>query len=389
MSDSETAQMDTSALWDKYRSSLFYLIRRKTNGPMTDVGLQMVTEPMEANWYSYDKNLALIANRVSKYGSNYETTANSIPKQYEGFLNNIEIINSNAAPELKQQHAKVTSDLLRLEDQMDEEMITCATQYDEISMYTPISYDEFEKTFCPNVEFIATSIRSIKGKLIALNSAVQGEFSDVLTGISDLVSDTDRDWTDNGALKNFVANANNGKNDPIEYLLQSQTDIAETRTWYKKKTSGFLFFKKTSSVSRVEHRFESEHFDMSIKAESFGAIRVNPTGKWFKPSLIQKYKNNKQLWRNKDMSYFGEQGTLPMMPLTYYVMYKPSVVLSVSQKDGYFFEENKSSSFTFGPFASKSGSTLKVEKRSENDYRVTFDTNSEEPVVVAVENHVF
>ena len=355
---------------------------------MTDMGLQMVTEPMEANWYKYDKNLAFIANRVSKFGSLFEPTTSTIPKQYESFLNNIEIISNSAPAQIKEQHRQFTSQLIALETQLEDEMNTCANSYTEITQFSPMSYDEYEKNFCPQIEHVSSQIKRMRGKLVELNQAVLGPFADVYSGINDLVSDTNRDWTDYSSLKNFVNNAQAGRGDPLSYSLESKTDISETRTWYKKKTSGFLFFKKSSSASRVEHRFQSEHFDMSIKAESFGAIRVEPKGKWLKPLLIQKYKDA-NFWRNKSMTFFGEQGNLPMMPITYYVMYKPAVLLSVSQKDGYFFEENKQSSFTFGPFASKAGSTMKVEKKNENDYRVTFETNNDEPVIVAVENHIF
>lgn len=58
MADSANA-LDTSALWDRYRDALFFYIRRKGNKELTDMGLQLVTEPLDANWneYGWKKNI--------------------------------------------------------------------------------------------------------------------------------------------------------------------------------------------------------------------------------------------------------------------------------------------------------------------------------------------
>ena len=305
------------------------------------------------------------------------------------FLNNLNIVNNNAPQEIKQAHNELSNKLIQLETDLEKEWDTCATQYEEIRQYTSIKYDEFEKLYCPNVDAVNENIRKLRGKLVELNQAVLGEFADVYTAISDMVTDnTTRGWSDFGSLARFIEKASVGQADTIEYSLNSQTDISETRVWFKQKKSGFLFFKKTKTESKREYRFESEHFDMSIKAQGFAAIRIYPQGKWFKPILLSKYKST-DYWKNKSLQFFGDGGSLSMMPLTLYVMYKPAVVLNVSQKDGYFFESNKQSSFFFGPFASKSGSVMKVEKTNENNYRVTFETNAEEPQIVAIENHVF
>lgn len=381
--------LDTSALWDRYRDALFYYIRRKGNKELTDMGLQLVTEPLDANWHEQAQNLGFLANQVSKYGSLYDRQPQiTIPRQYESFLSNLDVLKPTVSATVQSSYTAVKRELAQLNDDLENAQLTCSSDFEQLAGAVNLEYALFEKQYCPDIESVAFKQLLVKGRLQEFKTAVSGPMVDVLNAFDDVASDKSRAWTDNGELSRFVKGAMAGQADQVTLDVTSATSFKETRVWTKKKSSGFLFFKKKSSDSRTEVRFNSEHFTMSIQAAGFGAIRVNPKGNWFNPALVYKYKST-DFWKNKNMSFFGDNGSMPLYPSVYYVMYKPKVVLNVSKQDGYFFESHKESSFTFGPFQSKKGSTMKVDKVNENNTRVEFSTNSDDPQIVAIEVNVF
>lgn len=339
--------------------------------------------------FSQAQNLGFLANQVSKYGSLYDRQPQiTIPRQFESFLSNLEVLKPEVSATVQSSYTAVKRELSKLNDDLENAQITCSTDFEQLAGIVNLEYALFEKQYCPDIDSVAFKQLLVKGRLNEFKTAVSGPMVDVLNAFDDLASDKARAWTDNGDLSRFVKTAAGGQGDSVSIDVTSATTFKETRVWTKKKSSGFLFFKKKSSDTRTEVRFNSEHFTMSVQAASFGAIRVNPKGNWFNAPLIYKYKST-NFWKNKAMTFFGDNGSLPLYPTVYYVMYKPKVVLNVSKQDGYFFEQNKESSFAFGPFQSKKGSTMKVEKTNENNTRVEFATNSEEPQIVAIEVNVF
>merc|ERR1711916_79185 len=117
---------------------------------------------------------------------------------------------------------------------------------------------------------------------------------------------------------------------------------------------------------------------MAVEAKGFQAIRINPSNDWLDYGIVNKYKDSKYSI-DKGLKFVGEQGTMPLLPKTLYLVINPSLVMEMSKEGGEFFQSITKSSFSFGPFQSRKGSTLEVKKQKNGDYRVEFKTNNDVP----------
>jgi len=387
MSDSSSTGINSEALWDRYRQALFYFIKRKSDGDQY-VGLQMVTDQLEANWDRYPEQLSLVADRVSAYGTNFAPTTLSFNKQYDRFLNNLNILDSSVSQadrDAKRSLDRETDDLL---DELDMAEFKCSDDYEQMKPYLgSTSYLQFQSQFCPNIADFEFKLKRLNGRLMEMRTKVNGKYADAFNAINDYMLAGDRgQYTDYGSLKRFITNAKQNKATSFSISVKSGIQINEKREWVKKKKSGFLFFKKSSSQTRVEYRFQEEYFQMSISAAGYGAIQVYPSGNWFKASILNKYKSPAH-YMDQSIKFFGDGGSLALLPHTYHVLYQPKVTLNLSKRDGVEFMQNSQSSFSFGPFSSNKSSSMTVKKLNEDNYAVEFNVNSDSAVIVAVDNH--
>lgn len=392
LSDSANNDADSSALWERYKTALFYFLKRRGAAPGSDgfLGLQMVADPLEATWTSSPYDLSVFANKMSDWGDVYEPSATlRFTDQYERFLDNIRVdMAAGASPAAQNEKNQFEKDIHDLLMRLDDERFMCIDTWQRYKSLLNMDYGPaFERAYCPRIGNQEFELTRLRGMFEEIKTRVAGPQRDVMDAIANFAFDsTSHAWNEWNPLSTFLNEARNGRATSMSIEFNSRTDVKETRTWTKKKKKGFIF-KKTKTETKEEVRFRSEHFNMRIDAAGFAGIRISPRGNWFDANVVNKYKSP-STWKNTSMRFFGQTGTLSLMPRTIFVVYKPKVTLFLSKEDGQYFMENKSSSFSFGPFASGKNSRMTVDKRSENNYEVQFETNIDAPYVIAVDYHI-
>lgn len=382
------AQEETPSafLWRLYRNALFSFFKR--DDPKGFLGMQMVPNEFAASWDTDATSLNYFGNLMSKWGSIYEQTGVSLPLQYEKFLLNLKMLPSQATAQDQSLMNELTTKLYDSENKIQNAMFACLSDYDMLGVYLGMTYPQFEKQNCRDISTYEYQKKIISGQFAALNAKIQGPMSSVFSTLASISQDTQHAWTDFGGLAQFLGGARAGQSRSLEISTKNEFKIDEKRSWFKTKSSGFIFT-KTSTEEKHEYRMFSQVFEMRIKAAGFGAINIAPKGDWFQLSHIQNFLNPTN-WKNSALSFFGENGSMAMIPKTVYVLYKPAVVLTVTEEEANFFQSHSTSSFSFGPFnLSNKVASMKIEKKSGNNYEVTFNINTDTAQVVAVDNHVF
>mmetsp|Transcript_3978 Transcript_3978/g.5866 ORF Transcript_3978/g.5866 Transcript_3978/m.5866 type:complete len:427 (+) Transcript_3978:481-1761(+) len=375
--------LDPTVLWEKYRQSLFTFINRNRKGQGT-MGLQVIDEQIAANWDQYPRNLNFMANKVSRYGSEYEETALTLPEQYERFLLNIDIpFSSNTDRSLM---TAVRSKLATSLDKYLSEKKLCYEDYELFKEYVPnMSYAAYEHTECPSLKVYKSRVERANGELVELTSRTQGAFKGAIDATANFFDEYEYNWMETGStLSNFKKKAKVGQATKFSVKFNSQTSMKETRKWTYRKRGWF----RRRSSSKTEVRFNSEFFNMEVKADGIQAISVAPVNDWISYSAVENYKSPNYAL-DKSLNFFGKDGTMPLLPKTYYVVYNPTLLLHMGKEDSRFFREEHRSSFSFGPFNSNKGSTIEVKENKDGTYLVTFKTNNHVPQIIAVDNHVF
>lgn len=374
-------------LWERYQNVLLSFIRK--NNDYT--GLQVVTEPLEANWDVEPENLSILMDKSSRYGSIYSPSSISLSQEYESFLFNLKVGSSEATPAQLKRLENLKNAISVEQDKRFDQESKCYENFHVMSSLFSIPYIEFRQNYCAAVlDPIQRNLAYLNSDLTTMNSKVFGEHQRVSEAISSFIQtpDAGRFFETKTTLAGFLNNARAGKGNLVTFSLNSQTTLEEKRKWMKKKSSGFFIFKKKSQEIKTEYNFQSEHFNMKITG-ILGKIDIAPKDNWYNFNTVKTYYNNKTLWENKNKTFFGEKGTLSLFPRALYVMYNPKIILECGEKDAYTLDSMKSSSFTFGPFSSQKGSTLNIKQQNQNNYEVSINSNSNAAQIVAIDFHVF
>lgn len=381
----------SEVLWDRYQNVLLSFIRKSTNDE-TYKGLQVVTEPLDATWDEDPTVLSILLDKAARYGSIYEPSSLSLSQEYESFLFNLKFPETAGTAADKKKLSQLRDEIAIWGEKRFDAELACYSNYEFMKLILDNSYDQYKASYC------ASSLAPIQKRLDYLNSdlvtyttKVDGPNKGIVEAVSRFISDPSvgKFTETKTTLATFLARAKAKTGTPITFALNSKTTLSESRKWIKKKKSGFAFFKKKSTTIKTEFRFQSEHFNMKIAGESFARIEVAPKGDWFSRSVVKSYFNKKTMWENQNKSFFGQNGSLTLVPKAVYVMFNPKIELECGEKDAYTLHEMKQTSFSFGPFSSNKGSTLDIKQENEKNYRVTFNSNSNTAQIIAIDYDVF
>jgi hypothetical protein len=371
-------------IWDRYRSELLALVAGSKDN---EKGYQIVTEELGATWNVEPTNLNVIADRVSEFGSIYSPLSVKFSDQYYSFLKNIDLFSGSAGNVDKPAYDKLQQKMEDYETQYFEKEIQCAEGYEAVKSFIGVSAQEYKNEYCPELKNIDFEKQRVAQQMHEMETKMDGNLRDVKLAINNF-NKLSKNWSDDGALTriaNSVAAGTYSNKFSIEFTQSS--GVKTVNSWTKKKKSGFIFSKKTTE-SRTEIKLANSKYQMKVSAPVIARIPVFP-GNWFNANLIAKYKDNRSIWLDKSKNFFGDGGSMSMIPTEYYVVMNPSIELTVDGETGHAIEQHKKSSFSFGPFQSGKGSGMTIKKNADNTYRVAFCTNDNTFQIVAVKNYVF
>ncbi len=111
-----------------------------------------------------------------------------------------------------------------------------------------------------------------------------------------------------------------------------------------------LWAKGSASSESVTQNFESTDYDLDISFTGLSLLPIQP-GIWLRSALIQQFKNS---LRTGSGEFFGENGTLNLLPAQAIVGFEPKVSLKLNNKSYHEFklkwQAEATASLGIGPF---------------------------------------
>lgn len=134
-------------------------------------------------------------------------------------------------------------------------------------------------------------------------------------------------WSDNNALQAFRNQVAQQQFSPVQFVVDrtnlppSMFHAASSAVPSNKPYLRNYQVAATSQSLTMSGIGVSENFQMKFTAKKMQAIRVHP-GEWFDRSILSQ----------PQLKYlFGETGTMPLLPMTIWVAYQPSVFLKLTE----------------------------------------------------------
>lgn len=377
--------------------------------------MQLLRTPITADWDVDQENLFALSNRISAWGVEYNPREGlSVPQQYGLFLNSIDIdtnsANSGSNPEVENAQIAYDNAVARLANIR----ASCRALYDRYPGTKP-TYEEFESMRCLSVGNALADVQIKEFELEFAKRRSAGPHADLAEARAKFTADDGSfAWTESfmSTLSRFKKRISDGMSDSfsISVTKSSRSNTAQ-REWSELDTmSDFITIEEDAEEeegeeekkpkkkggkkrSRTSTKFEfttsADDFKMEIKAPGYTNIQVAP-GEWFSHSVLSNYKNGPFTGK---VNFFGEEGTFNQMTKSLYVLYKPSVSLYVEQQDAVTLHSLATEkTIKLGPFTADTVrvSETPVSSRGSRDiYKVDFIVSTEEPIVVAIDNHLF
>jgi hypothetical protein len=410
--------------WEMLRNEFESFLSGQGGGESL-AGLQMVTTPMDAVWdnATYGTWLAweTWANNIPVWGPTYQPSAgNRVTDAYIQVLNNIDV------PDVADPEAKKKADLLRQEmDKLNDEIGTLQDQLGAAWM----KFDAGQKGLPPNrrttfdtwyaqhygakIAGLTTQMNGLMGDFASASNKAGGGYQSVGQAILNFnnpafqMPETDqsgaqlsyRTWSLQPELKDWIAEAKQGKVSTLSLTINTHTKTQSTTQWGASAKAGFLYgifsFGGSGSGTHLNVDTSETDFSMTWAAKGFTAVRI-AAGQWYSQQVLQTFKNGPWL---KDGPFgsgaaqpYGDKGTFALQPVVIYIAYQPSVTATVDQKT---YSEVKTTwqagleigigPFTFGGTTegSKDDARWDDAKRS-----FTITSASEHPQVIAVLNNL-
>ncbi|GLX77748.1 hypothetical protein tinsulaeT_10880 [Thalassotalea insulae] len=129
---------------------------------------------------------------------------------------------------------------------------------------------------------------------------------------------------------------------------------------------------------------QSESFGLEVSFTGLGTFQLNQ-GKWYQAGLVQDYKNN---LKPNSPDFFGEHGSMGLIPTEAIVGFEPEITLTLDQADYDKFvqtwQANASASLNLGPFRLGSANVSTYGSRQD----INFDASSRQIKIGPVKSTV-
>jgi len=370
-------------------SELFSFLKRGSSIK----GLQLLKNPIAANWNTNSSTLANLGNNLSAWGVEYAPTGKTLPQAYINFLKNLKVTAKiDAATEKRIEELK--NNIASFKKTIEDETVVCQERHARHErLRGKIDYSEYETKYCFRISSTRELLTVAEVQLSQTLSSVPG--ADVATAIDAFNDANDKfDWTESFVQKltTFLNKIETGKADSFGIVVTksstSQKNVTQEWSWEsleKGKNNDFIPVSVSGSSSALTT--SADNFKMEIEAKGYYAIEIGP-GKWFDLSVVKKYANGPFIDAAKNTGNFGQGGLLSMLAQRAYLLYKPTVHLFLEQSDAQTIQGlTKSNPFIkLGPFVADAKTLTVTPVPSSTLYKVSLSSNDEVPQVVALDN---
>lgn len=371
--------VDQGEFWERYRQQLIGVL---TKGYPPKY-LQILTTPIDCLWDENPSQLKTLSNTVPFWSPYYSASNNLIDKQYTSFIYNINAGRTVERKDMETAYLKCDKEAIALSNALDASRDECMMQFMKLnpkpdfdtfnSKCLGTKKDDYEtkKFECKYYEALAYGIQ---------NQDLQESRSDVRDGTN---------WFEMiGSLKKFREDCQNNQTTSVSLDVNFFSAVEKPLQW--NDIQGMAGPSKINDQAfgsllknpQIAFKTEQSRFKMVMTFKGFSVIRVAP-GKWFRQSIIDKYRNGPFI--NTSPNYFGVGGTMRLKPTAFYVVYQPQLELFMENEDLDQFVAWESK-YKSGFFSSSSSYKSIQKTRTTGDKNsVVITSNNKNPVLIAVE----
>jgi len=385
--------LDSSAIWDKYRSELITFLSKGTNDPNMSK-LQLLSSPINVEWDSNPEQFQMFANSRMENVPNWQLDMRTFSSIYEEFLLSLSGNPKGSSKELELLYDQEAEKLNAYEMQMGR----CFMQYESLNEGVRGTFDSFKANMCWSLgrsyqEYLALRARIASVGRQTYKSEKEYQLAKALGKFGMAYK---KDFIEITTLADFVRRNNAGKYNKFELSVDENTSSSEGKSSYSKTSfnlgfPGFFSIGYNSAKNSMKLTTKKNQFKMKFGAQSWTAIRVMPDPKWFSGNLLQEWASGP--YKSHSQSYFfGKNGKMALVPQTFYVISKPHVELVLNRDDYEKMESAKKSGFSIsiGPVMfglNKAKTTAKLDEKN-NLFQFKIEGNDETPQLIAVKGDV-
>jgi hypothetical protein len=401
MSDSSMDEpIAAGDMFGMYHAELIRFLRRGTTKSMSNkVVLQLVTQPMQASWYK-DSNLLNFYTMSARYGLSpaFEIRdGRPFDLGYTNFLNSLQFPTDSMSASQKAQLDNLYNeeDKLQMDLSMAEGDCLDRWQTSPASFQT-FTFDQYSSKICSRFQRLDNQVKQIQGTIQSFREnfqyggTKQFEVTRAIKQLRDVPTQS-RKFIELNPLSNFVNNYNNGLMNPFKIQLTASSYSSEQSYKYSKFGLMLFIVNAAGQSKRMQLTTSKRHFEITITAASFSAIRVVPDPTWYNPEVVSAWNNGPFSSQNKDY-FFGQSGEISSIVRTIYVAYRPTVELIVNRQDADEFMKSSSFGVSINIYGYNLGFNTAKGRQDINDSRnlskITLESTSDEPQIIAFDNEI-
>eukprot|EP00817_Percolomonadidae_sp_ATCC50343_P003930 CAMPEP_0117425430 /NCGR_PEP_ID=MMETSP0758-20121206/5686_1 /TAXON_ID=63605 /ORGANISM="Percolomonas cosmopolitus, Strain AE-1 (ATCC 50343)" /LENGTH=408 /DNA_ID=CAMNT_0005209875 /DNA_START=44 /DNA_END=1270 /DNA_ORIENTATION=+ len=403
MVEAKSAEIDSATLWDRYRNELMTFLGRGKPSSMKTI--QLLPQAVPAEWDSDESIFQHFCLNAPKWGSVWEFQSGRVNffEQYSRFLYSLHRdSNDNNAAKYRRQLDDLYEKEFDLLDSLEREEIACEEKYNTYNKALSVSFNQFKNTHCFEVLDLEADLKHLKARLVVLGRRAYGGQKQFAAGraVAHMVENrvNEKKFIELTPLTDFIEANKKGQFNSFKLDIDENTSSSSQKSSFKSfgfsiGIPSFFSIGVGSSKSKFKMNTSEQKFKMSIGAKSWTAIKVIPDPRWFSGEVLREWANgpfnDPKITKN---TFFAknEKSTLPLMPKTIYVVYKPSVELTLSKDDAERLESKKSFGLklSIGPLSFNYDKKTSTQKSEQKDglYRFIIESKSDTPQVIAVDN---
>jgi len=286
----------------------------------------------------------------------------------------------------------------------------CTVNYESASPVTQAKFDleRYTNTFCPQVKTTENAMYAQIGK----DQAAIGEKTDFAAAVAlgmarglYTVSTAFKKYQSFRAMEYECIMAQEEKR-PLRGNAKSISFNYNHRTWKNTQESNSFSFSVGFGLFNLNTNFGKETIKgldltaiggVDIAFDDFKYVPLYP-GDWYSSTALRDFRYAEREAKSSPISrYFGEQGTLTLMPKGLYVAVNPSISLSIKTEKVETFKQKTNLSVGVGltiygiNFGGQYGHAKFVDQGTDSSgfSKITMKSDSCRPQLFAVENHYF
>lgn len=389
----EGSALSAAKIWRGYATEI-----KRFFGISGNKGLQMLKTPIPATYDLKDgsQDLSELLDTPSKWGPFRSPLASkdaSIAGDYGSFLSILK--SKKLSKEDEERLDLFESAMNEKKIVLNEQLERCQGRFDRNNRGK--SYPEYERLYC---RFIADARISYDVARVTYENEL-----DTVGGLVSRAISSYKEYDGSvykykeyqfSTLKSLRSKIDQGNSNPFAIIVQQSSidSSKKSEDWnyesHIPKEEGFVSEENGDSNS-FSFKTASSDFQMKITAENKATIQVSPDN-WYNTDVLREHKKGPFLDSSLAKKFFGPTGKLNLLPKTLYMLYKPTVHLTVSSKDAQFFKKRQGATIKVGPFVGKISvkpDKREVDSNNSNLQTVVIEGDATNPVIIAVDNHVF